>query len=56
MSKQESLTCRIKENIQKIELFKLTSDKHKDIFINHLKKENKKLRDMLKKLKHGDHQ
>jgi hypothetical protein len=54
-SKQESLNCKIKENIQKIEIYKLISDKNKEIVINHLKKENIKLKDILVKLKNdGD--
>ena len=38
-SKQEHLNCKIYENIQKIEIYKLTSDKNKYIVINHLKGE-----------------
>lgn len=53
VSEQESLNCRIKENIQKIELFELTTNRNKEIVINHLKKENIRLKDMLKKLNRG---
>ncbi|MBA7701515.1 hypothetical protein ES703_110255 [subsurface metagenome] len=49
--KIELLKCKIKENIQKIELFDLTTDRNKEIVINHLKKENEKLKNMLLKLK-----
>lgn len=53
VSERESLNCRIKENIQKIELFKLINDKYGEITINHLKKENIRLKNMLKKLNRG---
>jgi len=55
LSKREILNCKIKENIQKIEIYKLIPDKNKKIVIDHLKKENVRLKDMLVKLKNdGD--
>jgi len=51
MNEIESIKCKIKENMQKIELFDLTTDRNKEIAINHLKKENKKLKNILLKLK-----
>ena len=53
-SKQESLNCKIKENIQKIEIYKLIHGKSKEIVINHLKEENIKLKDTFTKLKNND--
>lgn len=50
MSKIESLNCRIKENIQKIKLFKLIDDEYSKITINHLKSENNKLNKLLNNL------
>jgi len=50
MSKIESLNCYIKENIQKIELFKLIDDEYSKITINHLLNENNKLKKLLNNL------
>ena len=54
MSEIESLRCKINENVQRIELFKLINDEYSEITINHLKKENVKLKEMLRKLNNGD--
>ena len=51
MSDIESIKCKIKENIQKIELFDLTTDGNKETVINHLKKEIVRLKNILLKLK-----
>lgn len=51
LSKQEDLNCKIKENIQKIEIFKLTKDRNRFIVMNRLKKKNIVLKDLLTKLR-----
>ncbi len=46
-----NLNIKIEENLQKIEIYKLTSNKDKYITINHLKGENLKLNELFLKLK-----
>jgi len=47
MSEIESLLCRIKENKQKIELFRLIDNEYSKLTINHLKNENIELKKLL---------
>jgi len=51
MNLKEDLNCRIKENIQRIEYYKLTSQYNRRIALNMLKIKNNKLEIKLKKLK-----
>ncbi len=44
-------TVEYNQNLQKIEIYDLISDKNKDIVVNHLKKENVRLKVILSKLK-----
>ena len=50
-SKRENLNCKIHEKIQKIEIYKLTFDKNKDMLINHLNSEVFRLKVILFELK-----
>ena len=50
MSEREQILCRIKENIQKIELFELIDDEYSELTIDHLKQENIKLKELLHNL------
>lgn len=50
INEQEYLNCKIKENYQKIQIYKLTSGNNKDIVINKLKEKTIKLNNQLNKL------
>lgn len=49
--RQEAILSRIKGNIQKIDLFRLTDDNKSKMVINHLKNENNNLEKEFKKLR-----
>ena len=55
MSKQEQIKCRIEENIQKIEFLNFNllfeTATNSKIIINHLRKENIRLEELLTKLR-----
>lgn len=51
LNKIESLRCQIHENIQKIQIYELTSDKNKEILIDRLRCKNYRLSVNLVELK-----
>ena len=53
MNKLEDLNCRINENIQRIEYYKLTSKDNRKIALNMLNKRNEHLIKKIKTLKGG---
>lgn len=50
MSKRESLRYRINENNQKIQLFELNNNTYSELTIKHLRIENIKLKELMRKM------
>lgn len=53
-SKKEYLNCKIKENVQKIEIYNLTSNNNKKILVNHLKHQIIRFKAILSKIKENE--